>query len=60
MVASYLVLIEFGKRIFYRRAAHTSPSRRRYSHMRSVRRRATRFSHTDRIAHANTAVPLAR
>jgi len=60
MVAGYLVLIEFGKRIFYRRAAHTPPSRRRYSHMRSVRRRATRFSHTDRIAHANTAVPLAR
>ena len=60
MVAGYLVLIEFGKRIFYRRAAHTSPSRRRYSHMRSVRRRAARFSHADRIAHANTAVPLAR
>ena len=60
MVVGYLVLIEIGKRIFYRRAAHTSPSRRRYSHMRSVRRRAARFSHADRIAHANIAVPLAR
>ncbi|MFI7003436.1 magnesium-translocating P-type ATPase [Nocardia sp. NPDC050175] len=45
MVVGYLVLIEIGKRIFYRMAAVTvTPRRRRYSTSRSLRRRAARFS----------------
>ena len=44
MVAAYLILIEFGKRWFYRTARTTLPSRRRYSRTRHVARRAARFS----------------
>jgi Mg2+-importing ATPase len=43
MVVGYLVLIECGKRIFYR-AANTKPRPRRYSRARALRRRASRFS----------------
>ena len=44
MVAAYLILIEFGKRWFYRTARTTLPTRRRYSRSRHVIRRAARFS----------------
>ncbi len=53
MVVSYLVLIELGKRIFYRTAA-TQPTRtsRRPSVTHHLRRRAARFSAgADRPAH---------
>ena len=43
MAVGYLVLIEFGKRHFYRAIA-VSPARRRYSPARHLRRRAARFS----------------
>jgi Mg2+-importing ATPase len=46
MVVGYLVLIEIGKRIFYRSAAATPPVRPRNSRSRELRRRAARFSTT--------------
>ena len=44
MVLSYLVLIECGKRIFYRTARPAPPTRRRYNPLRHLRRRAAYFS----------------
>jgi Mg2+-importing ATPase len=46
MVLGYLVLIEFGKRIFYHQAstAPAAAARRQYNPVRHVRRRAARFS----------------
>jgi Mg2+-importing ATPase len=44
MVIAYLVLIEFGKRLFYRTARTTVPTQRRYSHTRHLVRRAARFT----------------
>jgi Mg2+-importing ATPase len=44
MVLSYLALIEIGKRIFYRTAGTTAPTRRRFGRDRLLRRRAARFS----------------
>ncbi len=44
MVVAYLVLIEFGKRLFYRTARTAIPTPRRYSHTRHLIRRAARFS----------------
>ncbi|MDQ2876018.1 MAG: HAD-IC family P-type ATPase, partial [Actinomycetota bacterium] len=44
MVAGYLCLIEFGKKVFYRAARTTPPAPRRYSPARHLRRRADRFS----------------
>jgi Mg2+-importing ATPase len=44
MVVGYLVLIEFGKRYFYRAAARHFRVHRRYSPTRTLRRRAARFS----------------
>ena len=51
MVAGYLVLIEFGKRWFYRTARPTLPARRRYSRTRHQARRAARFSTADGTSH---------
>jgi Mg2+-importing ATPase len=48
MVVGYLILIEAGKRIFYRNAAGHRP-RRHYDKARAVRRRASRFSTSDSI-----------
>jgi P-type Mg2+ transporter len=44
MIIGYLILIEIGKRIFYRTAPIPAPTRRRYSRHRHLRRRATHFS----------------
>ena len=44
MVVAYLVLIEFGKRLFYSATQSTTPTRRSYSSTRHVTRRAARFS----------------
>ena len=44
MVVAYLVLIEFGKRLFYRTARTAIPTPRRYDHTRHLIRRAARFS----------------
>ncbi|MEO6114863.1 MAG: magnesium-translocating P-type ATPase, partial [Pseudolysinimonas sp.] len=55
MVVGYLVLIEFGKRIFYRGAATTPRIRRPYNRARALRRRAARFSTTHSIGSAATA-----
>ncbi len=44
MVVGYLVLIEFGKRIFYRQASTAPSPHRGYNPIRSLRRRAARFS----------------
>ena len=44
MVIGYLVLIEVGKRIFYRAAATQPRPRRRYTKTRAIRRRAAHFS----------------
>jgi Mg2+-importing ATPase len=44
MVIGYLVLIEIGKRIFYRAAAATPAARPHHSNSRYLRRRAARFS----------------
>jgi P-type Mg2+ transporter len=50
MVVAYLVLIEIGKRTFYRRVAAASPVPRGYNRRRALRRRAARFSTRSRIA----------
>jgi Mg2+-importing ATPase len=44
MVVCYLVLIEIGKRIFYRAALTASPTRRSFSPHRYLRRRVAHFS----------------
>jgi P-type Mg2+ transporter len=44
LVLGYLVLIEVGKRVFYRAGAVTPPVRRRDSRTRALRRRAAGFS----------------
>jgi P-type Mg2+ transporter len=44
MVIAYLVLIEFGKLLFYRTTPTTTPTPRRYSRTRHLIRRAARFS----------------
>jgi len=44
MVAGYLALIEFGKRIFYRAAPAVAPTIRPYGTHRHLRLRAARFS----------------
>jgi P-type Mg2+ transporter len=44
MVVGYLVLVEAGKRIFYRTARLTPPARRHFDPRRQLRRRAARFS----------------
>jgi Mg2+-importing ATPase len=44
MVASYLVLVEIGKRIFYRAAAAAPSPRPRYDGHRHLRRRAAHFT----------------
>jgi len=44
LVIGYLALIEVGKHIFYRHAAITPSARQRYSTIRTLRRRARRFS----------------
>jgi Mg2+-importing ATPase len=44
MVVGYLVLIEAGKRIFYRTARLTGPPRQHFTARRHTRRRAARFS----------------
>jgi Mg2+-importing ATPase len=58
MVLGYLVLIEIGKRIFYRAAATHPRPRRRYEKVRVLRRRAARFSTSHSIrARRSTAPP---
>jgi Mg2+-importing ATPase len=52
MVIGYLVLIEVGKRIFYRAAAAHPRPRHRYDTVRALRRRAARFS-TTHVIRAN-------
>jgi P-type Mg2+ transporter len=47
MVIGYLVLIEVGKRIFYRAAALRPRGRRPYTRAHALRRRAARFSIAD-------------
>ncbi|MGZ4516991.1 MAG: hypothetical protein ACXVXN_03595 [Mycobacteriaceae bacterium] len=44
MIVGHLILIEIGKRMFYRTAPIPAPTRRRYSRHRHLRRRATHFS----------------
>ena len=45
MVVAYLILIEFGKRLFYRTAQHSAtPHSRSYTRGRHFRRRAAQFS----------------
>jgi Mg2+-importing ATPase len=56
MVVAYLVLIEFGKRIFYRTARVTLPTNRRHDPNRHRARRAARFS----TAHKAGPLPASR
>lgn len=56
MVIGYLVLIEVGKRLFYRSSAVTH-SRRDYSSTHALRRRAARFSTSQRPAKDRYASP---
>ncbi len=44
MVMCYLVLVELGKRFFYRAAPTEAPPRRPYTRQHHLRRRAARFS----------------
>jgi hypothetical protein len=56
-----LVLVEVTKKVFYATPMHTAGRRQRTrgrEHL--IHRRAARFSHADRIAHADAAVPLSR
>jgi Mg2+-importing ATPase len=56
LVLAYLVLIEVGKRVFYRTIAHpVRPSRPRHPHERHVRRRARRFRRPARTAAGSDA-----
>ncbi len=50
MVVGYLLLIELGKRLFYRTTSTTLPAPRGYSHARHVTRRVARFSTSGRPA----------
>jgi P-type Mg2+ transporter len=54
MVVGYLVLIEVGKRIFYRTAATRTRPRRRYDTARALRRRAARFSTSHPVSGAHS------
>ena len=49
MVIGYLVLIEFGKRLFYRTARTAIPTPRHYSRTRHLIRRAARFSTPEEV-----------
>jgi Mg2+-importing ATPase len=61
MTVAYLVLVEVTKKVFYAAPMHTTGQRQRTrGREHRIHRRAARFSHGDRIAHANTAAPLAR
>ncbi|HXL59712.1 MAG TPA: HAD-IC family P-type ATPase, partial [Mycobacterium sp.] len=61
MTVAYLVLVEVTKKVFYAAPMHTAGQRQRTrGREHRIHRRAARFSHGDRIAHANTAAPLAR
>jgi Mg2+-importing ATPase len=61
MTVAYLVLVEVTKTVFYAAPTHTTGQRQRTrGREHRIHRRAARFSHGDRIAHANTAAPLAR
>jgi Mg2+-importing ATPase len=51
MVASYLLLIEFGKRLFYSSAQGHARGTRTYSRSRHLRRRSARFSTAGPVAH---------
>ncbi len=60
MTLAYLVLVEVTKKVFYAEPMHTTGQRQRTrGREHRIHRRAARFSHGDRIAQANTAVPLA-
>ena len=60
MTAAYLVLVEVTKKMFYAAPMHTGARRQRIrGHEHRIQRRAARFSHADRIAHAEVAVPSA-
>jgi Mg2+-importing ATPase len=48
MVIGYLLLIECGKKIFYRAATVSPKTRRPYSKRRHLQRRAAQFSSADR------------
>jgi Mg2+-importing ATPase len=54
MVASYLVLIEIGKHLFYRTAVTTPPTPRPFRRHRHLRRRAAYFSTATRAASEST------
>ncbi|PXX07277.1 magnesium-translocating P-type ATPase [Mycolicibacterium moriokaense] len=61
MTVAYLVLVEVTKKVFFAASMHTTGSQQRTrGREHRIHRRAARFSHAGRIAHANTAVPLAR
>lgn len=61
MTVAYLVLVEVTKKVFYDAPMYAAGQRQRTrDREHRIHRRAARFSHADRIAHANTAVPLAR
>ena len=60
MTVAYLVLVEVTKKMFYAAPMHTGARRQRIrGHEHRIQRRAARFSHADRIAHAGVAVPSA-
>lgn len=58
MVIRYLVLIEVGKKIFYRVAAINPRPRREYKRARVLRRRAARFSTSSPIGTDSVRAPL--
>jgi Mg2+-importing ATPase len=57
---AYLVLVELTKKVFYADPIHLAgqPQRTR-GRERRIHRRAARFSHPGRIAHAGVALPPA-
>ncbi|MEO6957293.1 MAG: hypothetical protein ABI137_11180, partial [Antricoccus sp.] len=58
MVIGYLVLIEVGKKIFYRVSAMHPRPRRQYKRVRVLRRRAARFSTSSPIGTDPVREPL--
>ena len=61
MTVAYLLLVEVTKKVFFAASMHTTGLQQRTrGSVHRIHRRAARFSHPGRIAHADTAVPLAR
>jgi Mg2+-importing ATPase len=59
MTVTYLILVEVTKKVFFAAAMRTAPApHRTRGREHRIHRRAARFSHAGRIAHADATVPV--